>query len=249
MKTRRRKNPGALWLSFLLCSLFFAVQTLQAQVRSTTDPFAAMNRELSSAVVFHLEQSAEASERLSIPTNVRDVPAHRERVASNQPTPGENIFARVSPERVSTARQRLQALGVDAARIFAEEEVPVELLLVAGVESSYKPFALSAKGARGMWQLMPETAMRYGLRVNEQADERVNPVRSTRAAAQYLRELYDRFGDWSLALAAYNAGEARVATAIERAGTRDFWQLAAGRLLPDETRRYVPAFLAHAAPK
>jgi membrane-bound lytic murein transglycosylase D len=79
--------------------------------------------------------------------------------------------------------------------------------------------------------------------VNGQTDERVHPERSTRAAVRYLRELYAQFGDWELALAAYNAGEQRVASAIERGGTRDFWQLAQQQLLPEETRRYVPAVL------
>ncbi|HEV8383969.1 MAG TPA: lytic transglycosylase domain-containing protein, partial [Candidatus Acidoferrales bacterium] len=131
----------------------------------------------------------------------------------------------------------------DAARIFEEEGVPLELLVVAEVESGFNPLALSPKGARGPWQLMPATAQRFGLRVNGQTDERVHPERSTRAAARYLRELYAQFGDWELALAAYNAGEQRVASAIERGGTRDFWQLAQQQLLPEETRRYVPAVL------
>ncbi len=250
MRTWGTTNLGALGLSFVLCSFLFTVRTAQAQAPSTTDPFAAMNRELSSVVEFHVEQAAEGLERFAAPGNARVVPAQREAsVRSSQMIPTENIFARVSPGRVSAARHRLLALGVDAAQIFAGEGVPVELLLVAGVESNYNPSAFSAKGARGMWQLMPETAARFGLRVDKQLDERVHPVRSTRAAAQYLRELYGRFGDWSLALAAYNAGEARVATAVERGSTHDFWQLAARKLLPDETRRYVPAFLAPAAPK
>ena len=90
---------------------------------------------------------------------------------------------------------------------------------------------------------MPETALRFGLRVDQQSDERTHPVRSTRAAARYLRELYLRYGDWLLALAAYNAGEKRVSAAIERTGTRDFWELAQRGGLPEETRRYVPAVM------
>lgn len=144
---------------------------------------------------------------------------------------------------VRAARLRLIALGVDAAGIFAEEGVPTPLLRMAAVESGFDPRAQSVKGARGLWQLMPETALRFGLRVDAQRDERTHPVRSTRAAARYLRELFLRYGDWLLALAAYNAGEKKVSAAIERAGTRDFWELAQRGWLPEETRRYVPAVL------
>jgi membrane-bound lytic murein transglycosylase D len=133
------------------------------------------------------------------------------------------------------------ALGVDAARVFAEEGVPPQLLVVAEVESGFDPFALSVKGARGLWQFMPETARRYGLRVDERMDERLHVARSTRAAARYLRDLHLLFGDWQLALAAYNAGEQRVASALERAGSRAFADWAA--LLSKETRLYVPAVL------
>jgi membrane-bound lytic murein transglycosylase B len=149
----------------------------------------------------------------------------------------------ISLARVREAQARLLDLRVDAARIFIEEGVPLELLVVAGVESGFNPLAISPKGARGAWQLMPATAERFGLRVDGNVDERTHPQRSTRAAARYLHELHEQFGDWLLALAAYNAGEGRVAKAVERGGTRDFWQLAQQRLLPEETRRYVPALL------
>ena len=153
----------------------------------------------------------------------------------------KNLAPAVSLHRINAARAQLLGLRVDAARIFVEEGVPLELLVVAEVESGFNPLALSPKGARGPWQLMPATAERFGLRVDGQMDERIQPERSTRAAARYLRELYEQFGDWLLALAAYNAGEQRVAEAIERGGTRNFWLLAQRRLLPEETRRYVPA--------
>jgi hypothetical protein len=152
-------------------------------------------------------------------------------------------FADISLGRVRVAQARLLDLRVDAARIFVEEGVPLELLVVAGVESNFNPLAISPKGARGPWQFMPATAERFGLRVDGTVDERTHPQRSTRAAARYLRELYEQFGDWMLALAAYNAGEGRVTKAIEIGGTRNFWQLAQQRLLPAETRRYVPAVL------
>jgi hypothetical protein len=139
---------------------------------------------------------------------------------------------------------RYHAHRESLARILVEERLPVETLAVALVESGFNPLALSPKGARGIWQLMPATARRYGLTVEAANDHRTDPEHATRAAARYLRDLYEMFGDWKLALAAYNAGEGRVQRAIERAGVRDFDELARRGLLPAETRNYVPAVLA-----
>jgi soluble lytic murein transglycosylase-like protein len=129
-------------------------------------------------------------------------------------------------------------------RILIEEKLPLEVLSVALVESGFNPLALSPKGARGIWQLMPDTARRYGLTVAPGDDHRTHPERATRAAARYLQHLYRMFGDWELSLAAYNAGEGCVQRAIELAGARDFNELARRKLLPLETRNYVPAVLA-----
>ncbi len=128
---------------------------------------------------------------------------------------------------------------------FAAEGLPRELASVALVESAFKPHALSRAGARGIWQFMPRTGLRYGLRQDWWVDERCDPFRATRAAARYLKELKDAFGDWDLALAAYNGGENRVRRAVSRAGKADFWRLRRGRALAPETRSYVP--LVHAA--
>ncbi|HYL99960.1 MAG TPA: lytic transglycosylase domain-containing protein, partial [Blastocatellia bacterium] len=126
--------------------------------------------------------------------------------------------------------------------ILKEENLPPQLLAVALVESGFNPFALSPKGARGIWQFMPATARRYGLMVFPGDDRRTHPEESTRAAARYLRDLHTRFGDWKLALAAYNAGEERVQRAIDMSGRRSFDEIA--RYLPPETRKYVPAVLS-----
>lgn len=126
----------------------------------------------------------------------------------------------------------------------AEEQVPIELLAVAFVESRFNPLALSPKGARGIWQFMPATAQQYGLLVQPGNDHRTHPEHSTRAAAKYLRFLFNQFGDWKLALAGYNAGEARVQRIIDRTGIRDFDEMSRRGLLPRETRNYVPAVLA-----
>lgn len=128
-------------------------------------------------------------------------------------------------------------------RILAEEEVPVELLSVALVESGFNPQAISPKGARGIWQFMPTTARRYGLSTGPRNDRRTDPAHSTRAAAKYLRDLYEQFGDWKLTLAAYNAGEGRIQRIIDRTGIRDFDEMARRGYLSKETRGYVPAVL------
>ena len=145
---------------------------------------------------------------------------------------------------VGAAMKRLDQLRPTLSRILESEGVPQETVSVVIVESGGRTTALSPKGALGLWQLMPDTARRYGLVVTPSRDERLDVERSTRAAAHYLRDLYQQFGSWPVALAAYNAGEQRVQRAVERAGTADFIQLSSLRLLPQETRNYVPAVLS-----
>ena len=147
------------------------------------------------------------------------------------------------PARRPAAQARVEQLRPVVEPILRSEGIPPELIAVLLVESAGNPLALSPKGARGLWQFMPETARRYGLRVNAERDERLDPELSTRAAARYLRDLYRRFGDWPLALAAYNAGAVQVERALARTGPADFWRLSQQRLLPQETRAYVPAVL------
>ena len=130
--------------------------------------------------------------------------------------------------------------------IFKEKGLPEELVFTAMIESGFNPVAVSRAGAKGLWQFMAPTARLYGLRVDRWMDERLDPEKSTVAAANYLRDLYTVFGSWDLAQAAYNAGEVRVQRAIQGSGSRDFWVLhrRSPHLLP-ETKNFVPAI--HAA--
>lgn len=129
--------------------------------------------------------------------------------------------------------------------VFASEGIPQDLAYVALVESAFKANAYSRARAKGVWQFISATGKRYGLQQDWWVDERSDPEKATRAAAAYLKELYGMFGDWNLALAAYNAGEWNVQRGINRYRTQDFWQLRRTRALRRETRNYVP--LIHAA--
>jgi Transglycosylase SLT domain len=148
------------------------------------------------------------------------------------------------PPGVASALRRLDQLRPSIDPILRDEGIPQGVVSVAVVESGGRTAALSPKGALGLWQLMPDTARRYGLVVTPTRDERLDVQKSTRAAARYLRDLYQQFGSWPLTFAAYNVGEQALQRAIARAGTGDFVQLSSLRLLPQETRNYVPAVLS-----
>jgi len=129
-------------------------------------------------------------------------------------------------------------------RILDEEGIPQELIHVAQAESGFQPRAVSRKGATGMWQFMRGRGRQYGLLQTKYTDDRMDLEKATRAAARHLRDLYHQFGDWYLALAAYNGGPATVERAVERTGYADFWELRRRNVLPRETARYVPIILA-----
>jgi len=148
-------------------------------------------------------------------------------------------------EWFETALSRGQKYLPHIREVFAEEGIPQDLAYVALVESAFKTTACSRAKAKGVWQFVGATGRRFGLAVDWWVDERSDPEKATRAAARYLRELHGLFGDWSLALAGYNAGEGKVLRAIERYRTDDFWKLRQTRGLRRETKNYVP--LIHAA--
>jgi membrane-bound lytic murein transglycosylase D len=129
-------------------------------------------------------------------------------------------------------------------RIFQEEGIPQDLIYLAQAESGFKPLALSRARARGMWQFMASRGVGYGLRRNWWVDDRQDPEKATRAAARHLHDLYNQFGDWYLAMAAYNSGPGNVQQAVRRTGYADFWELYKRNVLPAETKNYVPIILA-----
>jgi len=128
--------------------------------------------------------------------------------------------------------------------VFRDGGVPTDLFHLAAIESGFVPTAKSSAGAVGFWQFMPGTARALGLRVDTIVDERMDPVRSTRAAARHLRDLRRELGDWSLAAAAYNAGSGRITRGMRSYAAADFWDLAQRGDLAAETKRYVPRLYA-----
>lgn len=151
-----------------------------------------------------------------------------------------NAVAGQSPLLPSAQNLRSRNLDLSPVRrILREDGLPGRLISVAAVESDFDAAAVSPKGAAGLWQLMPDTARRFGLHVTPDHDERFDPLKSTTAAADYLRVLYGQFHAWPLALAAYNVGEGQLQQVIERAGAADFWAPEVQSRLPVETRNYV----------
>src|SRR2546422_11548143 len=129
-------------------------------------------------------------------------------------------------------------------KILRQEGVPQELIYLAQAESGFHPLAVSRVGARGMWQFMGSRARGYGLQRSWWVDERQDPEKATRAAAHHLKDLYNQFGDWYLAMAAYYSGPGTVQQAVRHTGYADFWELYRRNVLPKETRNYVPIIVA-----
>jgi membrane-bound lytic murein transglycosylase D len=127
-------------------------------------------------------------------------------------------------------------------KIFRQEGLPEELAYLAVVESGFNPFATSSANAAGIWQFIPSTGRRFGLRIDDYIDERRDPYKSTIAAAKYLKTLYNMFGSWELAIAAYNCGEKCVAKRLESSSATSFSEIK--DILPSQTKEYVPRFFA-----
>lgn len=191
------------------------------------DREAALDATAQAGVTFHPPPSPAAK--------IPDAPA----VTPAQTIPLYDNWVKLMKDRPQPARAKDLLPALRAA--FAAEGVPVELVWIAETESTFNPRARNRVGARGLFQIMPDTALSLGLSVGAR-DQRLQPSTSARAAARYLKYLHARFGDWPLALAAYNGGETRVARALKARRGTTFASIAAH--LPAETRLYVPKVLA-----
>jgi membrane-bound lytic murein transglycosylase D len=155
-----------------------------------------------------------------------------------------DLFQNKADNFFTKSLARSQAYEGIIRPILREKNLPEELLYLALIESGYDPYAQSRAKATGIWQFMKGTAKRFGLRVDQWIDERRDPEKSTLAAADYLKSLYEMFNCWYLAAAGYNAGEAKILQAMKRAKSQDFWAISNHRYLRRETKEYVPRLLA-----
>ena len=151
------------------------------------------------------------------------------------------LYSEKMPSKMSNILGLCQYYMPIFEETFSQYNLPDELKYVAIIESALNPTAVSRAGAKGMWQFMTKTAKSYGLEINSFVDERLDPFKSSDAAARYLEDSYNLFGDWNLAISSYNCGPGNVNKAIRRSGRRDFWSVY--EYLPRETRGYVPAFV------
>jgi membrane-bound lytic murein transglycosylase D len=156
-----------------------------------------------------------------------------------------NFFSSERGKKIVAAGLRRQGrYKAMIERVLAEEGLPAELIFVAQEESGFLPRALSNKACVGMWQFAKFRGKEYGLEQTASTDDRMDPEKATRAAAHHLHDLYDHFGDWYLAIAAYDCGPACVDHAVMRTGYADYWMLRKLNVLPKETANYVPVILA-----
>ena len=155
-------------------------------------------------------------------------------------------FRTVIPDRFQKWLDQFNKHKLVVKQIFFELGLPQELMYLSVIESGFNPRAYSRAHASGPWQFMKATGRRYGLQINRHIDERRDPIKSSVAAAQHLRDLYDQFESWPLALAAYNAGAGKITRAIRKSGTRDYWKIRRTRFIRRETREYVAKFMAAA---
>ena len=192
-------------------------------------------------ITFPVDPNVRAKAEAEIKTTKSDLPL----VLNDQVAMFINYFS--SPRGKATLEHAWARSGrykEMIERTLKEEGVPQDLIYLAQAESGFQPLALSRAGARGMWQFMAASAEIYGLQRNWWIDERQDPEKATRAAAHHLKDLYNQFGDWYLAMAAYNSGASTVQHAVERTGYADFWELYKRGVLPQETRNYVPIIVA-----
>lgn len=234
------RNPVFYWLSLFLtisAAPIFAQSTDAVEVIQDADlPEPDTNEMLVAKGGFPMPTDAELRERLSYLSGCVELKTH----------PVVKGYIRTYVQLKTEKARVMLGKRLTYFPLFEEKlkeyGLPTDLKYLSVVESALNPKAVSRVGATGLWQFMPATGAEYGLRTTSVVEDRSDPVKSTDAAARHLRDLYNRYNDWALALAAYNSGSGRVNAAIKRAHSRNFWTIQ--RYLPKETRNYVPAFIA-----
>src|SRR5271167_3201881 len=187
-----------------------------------------------------VDQSVKAKAEAEIKSTHSDLPL----MMTDQVAGFINYFSTRGRGTVERALVRSGRYEDMIRRTLQQEGVPQDLIYLAQAESGFHPLAVSRAGARGMWQFMASRGQGYGLERSWWVDDRQDPEKATRAAAHHLKDLYNEFGDWYLAMAAYNSGPGTVQSAVKRTGYADFWELYNRNVLPKETRNYVPIILA-----
>ncbi|MGA9471561.1 MAG: transglycosylase SLT domain-containing protein [Terriglobales bacterium] len=187
-----------------------------------------------------VDQNVKAKAEAEIKSTRSDLPL----MMTDQVAGYINYFSNRGRGTIERALSRSGQYDEMIRRTLKQEGVPQDLIYLAQAESGFHPLAVSRAGARGIWQFMASRAKGYGLERSWWLDERQDPEKSTRAAAHHLKDLYNQFGDWYLAMAAYNSGPGTVQSAVKRTGYADFWELYRRNVLPKETRNYVPIILA-----
>ena len=206
-----------------------------AEQKSEPPPIDEAN-ELTPAVDQNVKAKAEAQ--------IKSTPSDLPLMMTDQVAGFINYFSNRGRGTVERALARSGRYEDMIRRVLREQGVPQDLIYLAQAESGFHPLAVSRAGARGMWQFMGSRAKGYGLERSWWIDDRQDPEKATRAAAHHLKDLYNEFGDWYLAMAAYNSGPGTVQSAVKRTGYADFWELYNRNVLPKETRNYVPIILA-----
>jgi membrane-bound lytic murein transglycosylase D len=184
--------------------------------------------------------------RGSIPATIADTDAALSMEIPDHPAVrgGINYFSTRINDKIQASLIRSARYRPMINEVLDSHNLPRALAYLPVIESAFIPTLTSKAGAHGIWQFMPATGRQYGLRVDWWVDERADPVKSTHAAAAFLRDLYSMFGDWPLALAAYNCGPGRVRRTLNETGATSFWELLEQSALPKETRGYVPTFFS-----